>query len=358
MNVEEYFPEGLSVIHHDESQREGRSSDEESPKFLTALHCHICYKTISGSINNFDYIKPCKCQLMFVHTTCATRNRSKFGDAKCSNCGHGSTIPRSTKLRNAGKIGSISSCCSGAEIPCISCKDQNYKKKANNTNKLGYKIKPCFCRKVFHFGCLRPLIDEKPLCSECGVVYSDFVPATKMKFFAENWKWYTLYIAMLSIFSSLFIVALNNSLLFTKSSPNEDHINKEIILTLMSVFFLIVICATMFTVTKYTLFTALPKFKIVKGKVMLKPFKTGSNTKSSGGNVVPASEKEFKEIPLSDLREESGREQQILESVEAARGNEIDDITLGQHMFGVYATHQSSSTPIQKPSLGFSFNSV
>ncbi|EGT51271.1 hypothetical protein CAEBREN_23705 [Caenorhabditis brenneri] len=295
---------------------------------------------------------------MFVHTTCAARNSSKFGEAKCSNCGHGSTIPRSTKLRSVGKVGSISSCCSGSESPCISCKDQNYKKKPNNTSRFGYKVKPCFCRKVFHFGCLRPLIDEKPYCSECGVVYDEFVPATTIQFFMEKWKWYILYIAMLSIFSTLFIVALNNSLLFTKSSPSENHINKEIMLTLVSVFFLIVICATMFTVIKYTLFTALPKYRIVKGKVMLKPFKTGGNTKPSREESMLVSEKEFEEIPLCDLRRESAGEQQEPQSVEAARGNEIDDITLGQHMFGVYATHHSSSTPIDKPSLGFVFNSA
>lgn len=91
---------------------------------------------------------------------------------------------------------------------------------------------------------------------------------------------------------------------------------------------------------------------------MLKPFKAGGNAKPSKEENMIVSEKEFEEIPLSDLRKEASGEQQEPQSVEAARGNEIEDITLGQHMFGVYATHHSSSTPIDKPSLGFVFNSV
>lgn len=354
MSVEEYFPEGLSVIHHDESQREGASS-EESPKFPVALHCHVCYKSITGSISNVDYIKPCNCPLMFVHATCASRNKTKFGEAKCSNCGHGSTISRSAKLRNLGKVVSDISCCTDGGSVCTKCKNKNYKMKRSDSIKHSFKVKPCFCRKIFHFGCLRPLINEKPLCSECCVIYSDFESASTMQFFKAKWKWYTLYVTVLAVFTTLFILALKNSLIFTKESNSESDINKEIMLTLFSVFFLVVIAATMFTVIKYTWTTALPKFRITRGKVVLKPYKTGSS-KTSRPELEPSPDKGFEEIPLNELRNVSAGD--VEEVVEYARGNEIEDMTLGQHMFGVHATHHSSSTPIDKPSLGFVFNSV
>ncbi|EFO93933.1 hypothetical protein CRE_12687 [Caenorhabditis remanei] len=376
MNVEEYFPEGLSVIHPDESQGEGRTSNRGSHKLPAAVHCHICYKNISGPINNVDYIKPCDCQLMFVHVDCATRNRKKFGEAKCSNCGQGNTIPRSTKMLQSKKTDRISSCCSDNAPPCTACHDKNYQYKPFQEKlqvQLGYKISPCFCRRVFHYGCLRPFIEERPLCSKCSVVYSGFEPATPMQFFRNKWAWFIVYISILSIFTTLFVLAVKNSLVFTKQSSNEDDINKEIskfhltckskflmsyvsVLTILSVFFFVVIASTMLSVIKYSISTGIPKFKITHGKVTLKPYKNGSQLKSPDDDFSPSSERDFEEIPLNDLRTESAGD--VEEPIENARGNDNDDMTLGQHMFGVYATHHSSSTPIDKPSLEFVFNSV
>lgn len=358
MNVEEYFPEGLSVIHHDESQREGRTSNEDSHNLPTAIHCHICYKNISDPINNVDFIKPCNCRSMFVHTECAARNRKKFGEAKCSNCGQGSTIQRSAQLRRPNKVNSEISCCGENGPACMICNDKKYQYKPhqkNPVNDMACKIKPCFCRKLYHFGCLRPLIEERPLCSECKVIYSSFEPATPINFFMTKWIWYTLYIATLSILTTFFIVATRNSLIFTKMSSNHDDINKEIMLTILAVFFLVLIASTMFSVIKYTFWTALPTFKITNGKFILKPVQTASNpAKFSKRELDRLSEKDFEEIPLDEIRHEATGDK----LVEAARSNDTDDMTLGQHMFGIYATHHSSSTPIDKPTLEFVFNSV
>lgn len=359
MNVEEYFPEGLSVIHPDESQGERRTSNGGSHKFPAAVHCHICYKNISGPINNADYIKPCDCQLMFIHVDCAARQRKKLGEAKCSSCGQGNTIPRLAKKTQSKKMNSISSCCSENSPSCTACHDKKFQYKPfqeKSEIQLGYKISPCFCRKVFHYGCLRPSIEERLLCSECSVIYSGFEPATPMQFFRNKWAWFIVYISILSIFTTLFVLALKNSLVFTKQSSSEDDINKEIMLTILSVFFFVVIASTMLSVIKYTISTGIPKFKITHGKVTLKPFKNGSQLKSKDEDVSPLSEKDFEEIPLNDLRTASAGD--VEEPIEYARGNDNDDMTLGQHMFGVYATHHSSSTPIDKPSLGFVFNSV
>uniref|UniRef100_A0A1I7V0G4 RING-CH-type domain-containing protein n=1 Tax=Caenorhabditis tropicalis TaxID=1561998 RepID=A0A1I7V0G4_9PELO len=356
MNVDEYFPEGLSVIHHDESEREGQSSSEGSPKFPIVLHCHICYRNINKTINNADYIKPCNCQLMFVHRVCAERNKKKFGEAKCSSCGHGSTIPRAAKMSSIRKVGTGANCCSESGVACAICKEKTYKKKSGSSNREDiYTIKPCFCSKLFHYGCLRLLINEKPFCSQCNVFYSEFKAATKMQFFATNWKWFVLYITMLSIVSTLFLLALKSSLIFTKNSSKENDINKEIMLTFFSVFFLVVIFATIFSVVKYTWSTALPKFQITQGKVVLNPFKTPSKIKSKP-ELCSLPEKEFEEIPLSNLRHASAGD--VEEGIENARSTGVDDMTLGQHMFGVYATHHSSSTPIDKPPLAFVFNSA
>ncbi|UMM28321.1 hypothetical protein L5515_011215 [Caenorhabditis briggsae] len=360
MNVEEYFPEGLSVIHHDESQREGRSSHElQDTQNPAVLHCHICYKNISGPINNMDFVKPCNCQLMFVHTECAARNRKKFGEAKCSNCGQESTIQRTAKLRRSRKVEHGIGCCSDKGPLCMICNDKNHQYKPHQKDSernLGCKIKPCFCRKVFHFGCLRPLIEEKPLCSECKVIYSGFEPATVKQFFKAKWAWFILYIVVLSLFSSLLIFAARNSLLFTTRSSNVDMIDKEIILSILAVFFLIVIIATMFSVIRYTLWISIPQFKIREGKFILNPFKALNQMKSERKSSDRESEKDFENIPLNDMREQASVDAE--DPVEGARNCEADDMTLGQHMFGIYATHHSSSTPIDKPSLGFVFNSA
>lgn len=124
-------------------------------------------------------------------------------------------------------------------------------------------------------------------------------------------------------------------------------------LSLLSVFFFVIIVSTMFCVIKYTISIAIPKFKITRGKVILKAFKNGAHPKTSKQELEPLQSSEFENIPLNDLRKSSAGDTVGL--VEEARC-EVDDITLGQHMFGVYATHHSSSTPIEKPPLGFVFN--
>lgn len=350
MNAEDYFPEGLSVIHPDDTHGDVRSASEDATKFPVAIHCHICYESINNEINNADYIKPCKCQLMFVHANCALRKKSKFNSAKCSSCGGDSTIPRlatSTQLR---KVGSGSGCCSTSPGTCTNCNDSNY---LEDGDVLGYKLKPCFCRKLFHFGCLRSLIEEQASCSECSVIFSAFKPANFTQFFKANWIFYFLYALFLGVCSTSFLFALSNSLIFTKGSGTDDDINKEIALSLLSVFFFVIIVSTMFCVIKYTISIAIPKFKITRGKVILKAFKNGAHPKTSKQELEPLQSSEFENIPLNDLRKSSAGDTVGL--VEEARC-EVDDITLGQHMFGVYATHHSSSTPIEKPPLGFVFN--
>ncbi|CAI2350963.1 unnamed protein product [Caenorhabditis sp. 36 PRJEB53466] len=360
MNVEEYFPEGLSVIHHDESHREKRASKEEIQTPSAAIHCHICYKSIHGAVNNVDFVKPCNCQLMFVHSRCASRNRVKFGEAKCSSCGQGSTIPRTAKLHHFGKIASLSGGGSEEGMTCSVCDDKNYENDTQNNKKtLGKKIKPCFCGKVMHFGCLSSLLSEKSSCLECSVLYYALEPASLKEFFARNWICYTLYITLLAILSTLLVMASKNSIIFPTKSSETGATTKKIILTITAVFFLLVIAASMLFVIKYTLSRAIPRFRVSRGKVILKPFKTGSGEKPSKKLLLPVQEDNFEDIPLNNLRKSSsGDVEEGEEPAEDVRANEIDDMTLGQHMFGVYATHHSSSTPIEKPPLGFVFNSV
>lgn len=177
---------------------------------------------------------------MFVHANCALRKKSKFNSAKCSSCGGDSTIPRlatSTQLR---KVGSGSGCCSTSPGTCTNCNDSNY---LEDGDVLGYKLKPCFCRqvfksviivfllfcrKLFHFGCLRSLIEEQASCSECSVIFSAFKPANFTQFFKANWIFYFLYALFLGVCSTSFLFALSNSLIFTKGSGTDDDINKEI----------------------------------------------------------------------------------------------------------------------------------
>uniref|UniRef100_A0A8R1I280 RING-CH-type domain-containing protein n=1 Tax=Caenorhabditis japonica TaxID=281687 RepID=A0A8R1I280_CAEJA len=355
MNVEEYFPEGLSVIHPDESHGEERKREKLS-RFTAARHCHICYKSINGAINNVDFVKPCNCQLMFVHTACAKRKRAKFGEAKCSNCGQDSTISRTSKMTYPVKVASEPRGCSKNMGKCSVCHDEKEPEKGKKL--LQGKIRPCFCRSVYHYGCFLSVLAEMQSCSECCVLYTAFEPASFKQFFKTKWIFYMCYLFVLSLLSTMFVMAFRNSTVFKKRSISLDVIDKELILTFTSIFFLFVIVTSIFCIVKYTVCSAIPEFRITHGKVILKAVEKENvvcSEKPSKKDLSTLMEEEYEDIPLVELGKPLSKVRE--NAVEEARGCETDDMTLGQHMFGVYATHHSSSTPIDKPPLGFVFNS-
>lgn len=81
---------------------------------------------------------------MYVHTRCATRNKVKFGKAKCSNCGQGSTISRPSKMFQSKKVGLMYASKEGNA--CFVCRNENYSEtREDKKNNLSKMIRPCFC---------------------------------------------------------------------------------------------------------------------------------------------------------------------------------------------------------------------
>ncbi|CAI2353870.1 unnamed protein product [Caenorhabditis sp. 36 PRJEB53466] len=385
MDVETYFPANISAVPNDENEETvtTATSDEErgtigsagrrlmtarqkrfDPPLLstilevpsttsilpadTSILCLLCLRKISGAIPNF--VKPCQCLLVFVHTTCAIDNDSFFGGT-CTQC-HTKyrpeqSIPRqslsptksSTKKMSATKKPPPSD-----DSTCVLCHNQKYRNPDWPQKCDAKLIRPCFCGFLAHHGCMIELLKAEKACQWCGVKYRYFKYGSFGDFCRRYSIQHVCYVLLFAFLLFFFVLAFRGSVIFRPAVSFTP-----ITLTVLAVFFLVIfVGACLFTI-KHTVKTRLPRFRIRYGKVTVVPYDPDVRSKKEALKSLNAARSypidEF-DVPLNPVADVENVES----NVEGTR-TDPSDLSLGQHMFGIAAnSRMCSSTPvIQKP---------
>ncbi|CAB3398302.1 unnamed protein product [Caenorhabditis bovis] len=384
MDLKEYFPESISVIHPDDSHHElcpnhieqmpermrfvGRKLRGRDPPLLptiveatssTDLHnvnrfpinCMICYKTIIPAMNGAmeDYFKPCACPLLYAHNSCALRTENFIG-SRCGRC-HEANLPKlsrrtsassrmnfspSRQLAGSDKRLIFDSYFTSAGI-CALCQNSKFRNPQIGEKFDAKFVRPCFCGYLAHHGCLVEQLKTETSCGECGVKFRFLKYGSIIDFFKRYYFQYFALIVFFAVLTVFFYMALSRSILFTNRISFND-----ILLFVISMLFFVVIISIVICLVRYTINTRIPRFQARYGRVTVLSYDPDASSKKDLKKMIKTS-RILAGIDTSIHMEDVRMADDFDNSIDVR----TDDLTLGQCMFGVYATHHSSSTPIK-----------
>uniref|UniRef100_A0A8R1DEG2 Uncharacterized protein n=1 Tax=Caenorhabditis japonica TaxID=281687 RepID=A0A8R1DEG2_CAEJA len=386
MDVASYFP-NISAVRHEDSeettQTQTSSIDEEKepssstpmrrgiamggrrrhdpvlstiPEVLSStsilpadssIICFLCLHKITGTVPNF--IKPCQCPLVFVHTTCALDSTSFFGST-CTQCQQKYRPESTTASPTRHSLASFTSIqkkkktssSSPKKMPpssdseCVLCHNQKYRTPDWPQKSDARLIQPCFCGFLVHHGCVVELLDKEKACEFCGVKFR----YVKYGSFSDFCKRYSIqHVCYALVFATLlffFVLAFRGSFVFRRNVEVSP-----IVLTIISIFFFCVfVFACLFTI-KHTLLTRLPRFRQRYGHVTVVPYDPDVRSKKQALRSLEAAR--FQPcnddgIPLNTVAVVEVLEETMTPS----------DLSLGEHMFGIAKNNHriTSSTPL------------
>ncbi|UMM34883.1 hypothetical protein L5515_007757 [Caenorhabditis briggsae] len=393
MDAEAYFPADISVVPHDEETVTATSTADEKASFVlppttskrlmhgrkrrdppllstiqevpsmtsilpadTSISCFLCLNKISGTVPNF--VKPCHCPLVFVHTTCAIDSESFFGGT-CSQC-HQKYRPEQTTPRQSlsssrsisGRLLFMSNKASTsspkqleAASTCALCQNQSYQNPEWSERNDAKLIRPCFCGFLVHHGCIRDHLKHDKSCEWCGVKYRYYKYGSFGDFCRRYSIQHVCYAILFAILLFFFVFALRGSYFF---NPRLSF--APIVLTITSLFFLAVFIGAILFTVKHTVTTRLPRFRRRYGKVTVVPYDPDIRSKKEVLRSLQAARNDsLSELDIVPLHQVTRAESQE-STVEAVRTDPCD-LSLGQQMFGIAANPRIfSSTPMtQKP---------
>ncbi|KAF1751553.1 hypothetical protein GCK72_018107 [Caenorhabditis remanei] len=389
MDAEGYFPADISAVPHDEETVTASTTEEEKnfvgfpsatskrlmhgrkrrdPPLLstiqevpsmtsilpadTSICCLLCFNKISGAVPNF--VKPCHCPLVFVHTTCAIDNETFFGGT-CSQC-HQKYRPEQTTPRQSlspskstsGRLLFMSSKASTsspkqleAANSCALCQNQKYQNPEWSERNNAKLIRPCFCGFLVHHGCISEHLKQEKTCEWCGVKYRYYRYGSFGDFCRRYSIQHVCYVFLFAFLLFFFVLAFRGCYIFTGKANFS-----AIALTILSLFFLaILVGAVVFTI-RHTIKTRLPRFRKRYGKVTVVPYDPDVRSKREVLRSLKASRNEsiseFDILPLHSVDRADSQES----NVETARTDPCD-LSLGQQMFGITPSSRIfSSTPL------------
>uniref|UniRef100_A0A1I7T5E3 RING-type domain-containing protein n=1 Tax=Caenorhabditis tropicalis TaxID=1561998 RepID=A0A1I7T5E3_9PELO len=378
MDAEAYFPADISVVPHDEETVTASTITEEmkgsvaiptstskklmhgrkrrDPPLLSTIQevpsmtsilpadssifCLLCLNKISGAVPNF--VKPCHCPLVFVHTTCAIDNASFFGGT-CSQC-HQMYRPEQTTPRvslsptksSPGKhlfVSNKASTSSPRQLEsgnsCVLCQNKNYQNPEWSQRTDAKLIRPCFCGFLVHHGCISEHLKQEKACEWCGVKYSYYEYGSFGDFCRRYSVQHVCYFLLFAFLLFFFVLAFRGSYVFNPSAKLAP-----IALLILALFFFTVFVGAFLFAVKHTLLTRFPRFRRRYGKVTVVPYDPDVRSKKEVLRSLKASRSEsiseFDNVPLNPVVLSTSQESNI----ETARTDPCD-LSLGQVMFGV-----------------------
>ncbi|EGT60289.1 hypothetical protein CAEBREN_03940 [Caenorhabditis brenneri] len=391
MDAEAYFPADISVVPHDEETVTASTTTEEEkgsaavpitaskrlmhgrkrrdPPLLSTIQevpsttsllpadssifCLLCLNKISGAVPNF--VKPCHCPLVFVHTTCAIDNESFFGGT-CSQCHQmyrpEQTTPRvslsPTKSTSSGKhlfVPNKASTSSPKNLEsgssCALCQNQNFQNPEWSQRNDAKLIRPCFCGFLVHHGCITEHLKSEKSCEWCGVKYCFYEYGSFSDFCRRYSIQHVCYFVIFASLLTFFVLAFRGSYVFHPTARSGP-----IILSILALFFLAVFVGAMIFTIKHTIVTRLPRFRRRYGKVTVVPYDPDVRSKKEVLRSLKAARSEslsdLVTVPLNPVKRSESQESNI----EATRTDPCD-LSLGQVMFGIAPNPRIfSSTPM------------
>ncbi|CAA96660.1 RING-CH-type domain-containing protein [Caenorhabditis elegans] len=381
MDAEAYFPADISVVPRDETNVTAPTTEEEKkaasvpmtslmngrrrrdPTLLStilevpstssllpadaSIFCLLCQNKIRPTSPNF--VKPCQCPLVFVHTTCAIDNEAFFG-TNCTQCHQmyrpEQATPRQSPTKTTRPVFTTKTP-TKTSLPynlesgtsCVLCLNQKYQNPEWSEQNDAKLIRPCFCGTLVHHGCITERLKLEKTCQWCEVKYRYFKYGSFVDFCRRYYIQHLCYVFLFAFVLTMFGIAFHGSLIF-----HETVEFATIVLSVLAFFFFVLFVGACIFTINHTIVTRLPRFRRRYGNITVVPYDPDVRSKKEVLRSLKAAQSEsFNERENTPLNPPKNLTDMSLEAIRSDSG----DLSIGQQMFGITSNARIfSSTPL------------